>query len=344
MSHPVLSLRPTEPDLVDVLTRTTSQVRGLTQQISRAVRDRDISEILFVGMGGSWASSVPVTCALRDAHLGLPVYNLNAAEFSALDVGRVGPRTLLVATSHSGGTPETVAAAEQAAAQGALVVGVATDEANKLGSTSRFMLTYGSERTVTCAKYALLAELAASLTENVISAATTKATRDALDLIPQATLTAMEQAESTLAEIAGVFSGARNIYVLACGMLSGLGYLLSVCYLMEMQWKWSTHLTTADFFHGPFELAVDQQPYILFAGADQTRAHTSRVIEFLDRYDSNYRVLDAQALALPGVGTGQLAGIQHIPMAALTTRLADHFEAKTGHSLDERRYMHRVEY
>jgi fructoselysine-6-P-deglycase FrlB-like protein len=338
-----IPLRPIEPDLAEVLSRALSK-RDLTREIAAAAADREIDEIYFVGMGGSWASSVPVVHQLQTSALRTPVWNINAAEFSAAYLDRLSPSTLVVAASHSGGTPETVLAAQQSAARGALVVGVATDDQNPLSEASSFQLTYGSDRTITSSKYVLLSELALSLIEKQSSADSVARTRAALDLVPSATVAATEAAEDQLAQLAKDYAGADNIFVLASGPLSGLAYLLSVCYFVEMQWKKSTHFTTGDFFHGPFELATADQPYILFSGADSTRAHADRARTFLDRYNPNYRVVDAATLELPGIPTDQLAAIQHIPLASITMRIADHFEAASGHDLDERRYMHRVEY
>src|SRR5690606_35864620 len=96
-------LRPIESDLVSTLEGAVAQ-RGLTQQIAAAAGKRAITRILFVGMGGSWASSVPVVVQLQRSALTVPIYNLNAAEFNALYSSGVGPTDLVIAASHSGGT------------------------------------------------------------------------------------------------------------------------------------------------------------------------------------------------------------------------------------------------
>lgn len=343
MTKVLKALRPIEDDLVPTLEGAVAQ-RGLTQRIAADVRGRGITRILFVGMGGSWASSVPVALQLQLSRLPVPTFNLNAAEFTALYARNVGPNDLVVAASHSGGTPETVLAAQVAKEKGALVVSLAISSDNELSAAADHSLVYGSDRSITSAKYVLLTELAYSILDEAGISEEVAAGRAALDRIPRATLTATEAYEEHLAEIAASFGFADNVYVLASGNLTGLAYLLSVCYLVEMQWKKSTHFTTGDFFHGPFELAQDSQPYILFAGQDATRAHAERAIDFLDRYDANYRVLDAAQLELPGIEAASRALVQHVPMASITMRLADHFESITGHDLDERRYMHKVAY
>lgn len=120
--------------------------------------------------------------------------------------------------------------------------------------------------------------------------------------------------------------------------------MLSVCYLVEQQWMKSTHFLAADFFHGPFELAQGSQPYILLSGEDETRPQMDRVRRFLDRYHDDYVTLDVADMRMEGIASTIRGEVGHIPMAALVARLADHFEARSGHDLDTRLYMHRVDY
>jgi len=338
-----LTLRPIEPDLVSVLRNAVSQ-RELTQQIAAAARERQIARVIFTGVGGSWASSVPVNVLLGSHATPFSSENLNATELTSLYLPSIDERTLVIAASHSGGTPETVAAAEAAAGRGALVVSLARDADNALGRAARFQLSYGSERTITSAKYVLLAELGYSLFEAFGVEADVAGVRSALDAIPEATRSAAEAYEGKLAAIAADYATSDNLYVLGAGPMVGLAYMLSVCYLVEMQWKKSTYFTAADFFHGPFEMAQDDQPYLLIAGEDATRGHIDRVRAFLDRHHDNYRVLDVAELELPGIAAEQRGAVGHIPMAVVVMRLAEHFETITGHDLDSRRYMHKVAY
>lgn len=343
MSPSLLPLRPIESDLVSVLERSIAH-RELTREIAAEAIARGINRVVFTGVGGSWASSVPANVLLGSGPTPFSSENLNATEFTDLYLGSVNERTLVIATSHSGGTPETVAAAEAAAARGALVVSLARDTDNPLSRAAKFHLVYGSERTITSGKYALLSELAYSLFEAAGVGVDVVGARSALDLIPAATLEGVESMEPRMAEIAQRFARADNLYVLAGGPLVGLAYMLSVCYLVEMQWMKSTYFSAADFFHGPFEMAQNDQPYILLAGEDGTRGQIDRVKKFLDTHNDNYAVVDTSSLALPGIAPEFRGAVSHIPMASLVMRVAEHFEPVTGHDLDTRKYMGKVEY
>jgi fructoselysine-6-P-deglycase FrlB-like protein len=343
-----LALRPIESDLVAVLRGATSQ-RGLTQEIAAEAVRRGITRVVFTGVGGSWASGVPANVLLGSLPTPFSSENINATELTSLYLPSIDEKTLVIAASHSGGTPETVAAAEAAAARGAFVVSLARDADNALGRAAAFHLTYGSDRTITSAKYVLLTELSYSLLEAFDAGADSAGAaiagaRAALDAIPEATLAALEAYDSKLSSIAAAYSPSDNLYVLGAGPMVGLAYMLSVCYLVEMQWKKSTYFTAADFFHGPFEMAQNDQPFILIAGADGTRGHIDRVRTFLDRYNDTYEVIDVDELQLEGIAPEQRGAVGHIPMASVVMRLADHFEAASGHDLDSRLYMHKVEY
>jgi fructoselysine 6-phosphate deglycase len=339
-----LPLRPVATDIASTL-RTTVGQRALTQEIAADAARRDVDTVFFVGMGGSWASSVPATLGLTGAATGLAVYNVNAAEFVLTHLGRVNARSLVVASSHSGGTPETVVAAQAAAKAGALVVSIARDDTNPLAEAARHALVYGSEKTATSAKYELLEELSCSLFEVAGADVDVALVRAGLDAIPDATVAAVEATEEqTRAAVAKIYD-ADNVFVLGTGRLLGLAYMLSVCYLVEMQRQKSTHFNSADFFHGPFEMVDDvSTPVIHLAGEDETRPISERVNTFLGRYGHDHYVLDSAALALPGVPDEARGKVAHIAMASVASRIAYHFEPMTGHDLDIRRYMHKVEY
>lgn len=342
MANASLPLRPIESDIVPVLQGAVEQ-RELTREIAAAARARSVRRVVFVGVGGSWASSIPATVQLGSAGGTLTAENINATDFRGLYLQGVDEKTLVVATSHSGATPETVAAAHAAAERGALVVSLATSTDNPLAEAAEFSLAYRAPRTVTSAKYLLLTEFAASLLEK-FDGRDVSELRRALEAMPGATLDAVQSSEARVDEIAARFAAQDRTYILAAGAQLGLAYMLSVCYLVEMQAKHTTHLAAADFFHGPFEIAVDEQPYILLAGEDGTRPQLDRVRSFLDRYDDNYAVLDTADYALPGVDPSQRGGVGHIAQASVVMRLAEHFEPHTGLNMDDRRYMHKVEY
>lgn len=336
-------VRPIPSDLRAALEGTLG-CGAVVREIVEAVRARGVRTVYFVGMGGSWASSIPSITLLQRSTKEFATYNVNAREFSALYLDRVDEATLVVASSHSGGTPETVQAAREAAARGALVVGLAIDADNPLAQTAQFMLTYGSSLTITGPKYMLLTQLCMALLEESGARYDYAGFRANLERLPAAAERATVQAEPAVAAIAQAYAGRDNINVLATGSLLGLGYMLSVCFLVEMQGKHATYYNSADFFHGPFELAVDQEPYIVLAGTGTTRPLSERLFAFFDRYHAQYQVVDAADFDLHEIDPEFRELLEIVPMATVTSRIAEYFEPLTGQNLDARRYMHKVAY
>jgi fructoselysine 6-phosphate deglycase len=273
----------------------------------------------------------------------LTIRNINAAEFQALPPARLGPKMLVVASSHSGGTPETVAAANFARERGARLVAVSRDDDNPLVHASHYSLSYGSERTVTSAKQILLAQLSHALLEET-GEPVDPATRAAYEALPTALLEVQEQADPSLAEIARRLSAERPTYVVSSGPSMGSAFSLSLCYFMEMQWMNASNIDAGDYLHGPFEMLTENASLIVFQGEDATRPLTERVIRFAERHGTHVFVIDSRDLPLTGVPEHLRGDVSAIALGVLGTRLADHREAATGHSLDERRYMHKVEY
>jgi fructoselysine 6-phosphate deglycase len=335
--------RPVPSDLRTTLERTLTRT-GTLERIVADAKERSVKAVYFVGVGGSWASGIPSNLLLQHSTRAFSTYNVNSSEFSTMYLDRIDRETLVVAASHSGSTPETVLAAQQASARGALVVGLATDDANPLAEAAEFMLTYGSERTITGAKYMLLTQLSMALLEATGYEYDYSGLRANLERLPEGAERVTIQAETNAAAIARAYAGRQNINVLATGPLLGLGYMLSVCYLVEMQLKHSAYFNSADFFHGPFELATGDEPYIVLAGTGSTRALSTRLFRFFDRYHADYKVLDAAEFELPEIDDRFRELLEVIPMASVTSRVAEHFEPLTGHNLDTRRYMHKVDY
>jgi fructoselysine-6-P-deglycase FrlB-like protein len=117
-----------------------------------------------------------------------------------------------------------------------------------------------------------------------------------------------------------------------------------MCYLQEMQWLQSGAFNANEFFHGAFEVVTDQTEVLLFLGQDHSRPIAERAATFLGKYARRAWTVDLADLALPGIPAEYRGEVGPLVLGALTSRIAQHFEAVTGHDLDTRRYMFKVEY
>src|SRR5579875_1349952 len=155
---------------------------------------------------------------------------------------------------------------------------------------------------------------------------------------------AIAQADPLLASIAAELAGEPIVYVLGAGPSEDVARCLAMCYLQEMQWRHAAAFNAGEFFHGAFEMITERMPVLLFMGEDETRPVAQRASRFLDRYTRRAFRVDSAELELPGVPAACRAEIGPIVLGALSYRLAQHYEAITGHSLENRRYMFKVDY
>jgi fructoselysine-6-phosphate deglycase len=246
--------------------------------------------------------------------------------------------------SHTGGTPETVRAIGTAKEAGAAVLGVTRTESSALGKGVDHVFTYESENTVWEAKQILLASIGWGLLEALGDADGRSAIDAAYEDLPQATLVAHEEQDQGSHLIAEKLKDEPIIYVLGAGPVEGLARCFSMCYLQEMQWMHSGAFNSGEFFHGAFEVVVDDVPVVVFVGEDETRPMGQRAVDFLSKYTSKLHVVDSKELSLPGVEVSARGEVAPIVLGSIVSRLAKHFENVRGHDLHQRRYMTKVDY
>jgi fructoselysine-6-P-deglycase FrlB-like protein len=79
-------------------------------------------------------------------------------------------------------------------------------------------------------------------------------------------------------------------------------------------------------------------------GEDETRPVIDRVEAFLHKNTKRCRVIDSEDYSLPGVPASVRGHISPLLLSTLSKRLAEHYQAVTGHSLKDRRYMFKTTY
>jgi fructoselysine 6-phosphate deglycase len=314
--------------------------------VSEAVGD-GLSDLWFVGAGGSHFTSSQVGALMAAKGTSVPTFRVNSNEFVYDTPARLGPGSLVVVTSHNGTTPETIKAIETARSRGVrAVLAVSRDPESPLATNADHAFTYGSEHVVSEPTQILLSQIGHS-----VLAATgdeTKSEHDeALDAykgLNEAIVSAVAESDDNFAAMAAALASQPIIYVLGAGPNEDNARTLSMCYLQEMQWIDSAAYNAGDFFHGAFEVVTEQTPVILYLGEDTSRPISERTRTFLQKYTRQAWLVDQQELTLPGIPKGYRAEVGPLVLGALTSRIAQHFEATTGHSLTERRYMFKVQY
>ena len=314
--------------------------------VSEAVGD-GLSDLWFVGAGGSHFTSSQVGAIMAAKGTSVPTFRVNSNEFVYDTPARLGPGSLVVVTSHNGTTPETIKAIETARSRGVrAVLAVSRDSESPLATNADHAFTYGSKHVVSEPTQILLSQIGHSVL--VATGDETKSEHDeALDAytgLNEAIVSAVAESDDSFAAMAAALASQPIIYVLGAGPNEDNARTLSMCYLQEMQWIDSAAYNAGDFFHGAFEVDTEQTPVILYLGEDTSRPISERTRTFLQKYTRQAWLVDQQELTLPGIPKGYRAEVGPLVLGALTSRIAQHFEATTGHSLTERRYMFKVQY
>ena len=340
-----MNLQPVRPvalatDLLETLEHTVAHAANARAFAQEAV-SVGVRRVVLLGCGGSHYSTFPAQHLLETSSATLPSSRMTSAEFVHRDLPGVGAGTLVVASSHSGRTPETLEAVAKARALGALTVGIARTGQSPLHDQVDLALDYPSDVTVTEPKAIHFALIAAALLE--ANNEGQPGWFDAFAALPSVIASAKADFEELGQRIGQRWRTAKGVYAVAGGPNFGAANALAECYMQEMAWLHASAVHAADFFHGPFEV-VGEHPVLVLIGEDSTRVIGERVVEFANRYYQDVDVIDSSKFAMPGVQEALRGFISPFVLASLSRRVLDFVAAERGHNTAVRRYMHRVAY
>lgn len=296
-----------------------------------------LTRVFLVGAGGSFVGLTALQYQLDRKGI-TPSTHLNPSEFVCREPRSVGENSLVLVFSGKGETPETVAAAEWAVARGAHVAAVtlAPESPLAVAAPTVFAGTSGdgNQLLLQLVGLAILQRDGHDVTAEL----------DALRALPEAMEAAVESFEPRAAEIARRMGDLPVTYAIASGPLVGPAGTFTACFLQEMQWMHAATLNANDFFQGPFEVFDRLTRSYLFLGEDETRPMGERALRFLEQYAGETVVIDSRDLQLPGVAADLRGFVAPLVYYALMFRLAAHYAAIRGYTLEGRRYMWQFEY
>jgi fructoselysine-6-P-deglycase FrlB-like protein len=328
-----LPLKPIEENFVEKLQATVDQFPAISEAVSGIV-DKGLRNVFFVGAGGSIICSYPAAYILQHQS-SLPVWQVQSDEFNTAPPALLGEGSLVILASYTGTTKETVQAAKTAKDAGATVA-VAAKSGSPLAEAADFSFTGGSDAIELLFAYALLKATGVQRDFDAV--------QSMLNALPNALLSAQQESEDVVHEIAEAIADEPIVYVLGSGPSYAWAYGLAMCYLQEMQWKHAAGFNSGEFFQGAFEMVTDDTAVLNLLGEDASRPMAERAQTFLDKYTKkNYRI-DVKNMSLPGVPSELRHEVSPLAVAVVIGRLAKHLESVRGHDLETRRYMFKVEY
>ncbi|MGI0519466.1 SIS domain-containing protein [Microbacterium maritypicum] len=320
-----------------------SQLAAARQAI--ATRE-NISRVVLTACGGSYAVMQPIEYFFGTRAKNLEAAALNAAEFTSRSSSRVDGDTLVILCSHSGNTPETVAAAKHARERGALTVAFTFDPASPLAEAAEHVVAYqhGEGKSEAHVGPALILRLVAGILDDREQAGVAAAIDDAVAQLPTL-VPALRESHAVGADEWGYASRREPlIYTVASGSNFGTAYSFAICLLQEMQWVHSAAIHAGEYFHGPFEITEEDVPFIALLGLDETRLVEQRAVDFLTAHSKRVLVIDAEDFGLDTVASEVRGIFAHLLFNIVLRAYADALADHRGHPLSVRRYMWRMEY
>jgi len=318
------------------------------EQISKvvnAIKGIEVKNFFFVGCGGSKAALGPGDYFIdRELDYSTKLYTSN--EFIHLNPRTLGKGSVVITRSHSGTTPETVAATTFAREKGALTIAISMDTESPLCKEAEYVVSYnykdGSD--------AIDGEVGMywALIFNIIN-----------------TLNPTEKYKRVLDQLSGLQKlidinkvktydtafefGKRNkreklIYTMASGAYYDQAYSFTSCLLMEMLWIDSNAIHAGEYFHGPFEITDYDVPFLIIKGEGPSRPLDERAIDFATKFSNNVEIVDITELDYTGVDDDLKEYYGPALAGSVMRQYADGLAEHKGHPLSVRRYMWKMEY
>jgi fructoselysine 6-phosphate deglycase len=296
-----------------------------------------LNRMYLVGAGGS-LSGLNAAQYLLDRRSEIPVTSVNSDEFYYRASPGVGPGALVIALSAAGTTAETVRAASWAQERGAAVAAVTLNAEGDLAQVVNAAFVAetgdGNQLLLQLVALAVLKREGQDVAPEL----------SALTALPAATEKAVQAFEPFAAKIAENMKDVPVTYLIASGSLQGMGTTFTSCFLQEMQWMHAATINANEFFQGPFEVFDKETKSILYLSEDETRPMGERAERFLQKYSGETFVIDSRDLELPGIPENQRSLIAPLVFYTIAFRLAAHYAAVRGYSLEGRRYMWQFAY
>ncbi|HOQ59417.1 MAG TPA: SIS domain-containing protein [Rhodoglobus sp.] len=313
--------------------------------VERAV-ERGVERVYLVGCGGSHFGTYPAFDLLDRYAPGIISQRITSAELTSRAPIGLGEKALVVAASHSGNTPETVAAAEFAKSHGALVAGISRQGDNGLSRIGDLHFDYPDTISITEPKLAHNEQIAAALLDAYGASEKAAELRAGIPALPGALRAVKDEVAEVGERVADLLSAptAPLSYIVGGGPAYGMAKMMSWCYFQEMSWMNSAAVNAGDFFHGPLEMILEDTAVVTLVAEDASRQLGERVVRFASQHTSNSAAIDTSAFSLPGIPAASRPDLSVVALMSAERRVLDHVAARRGHDTSQRRYMYKIAY
>ena len=321
-------------------------VKEIIAEIKQALEAKGgLKHVYFVACGGSKAAIFPGLYLLQSEAKTFGATTYTSNEFVHATPKELDERCIAVICSLKA-TPETVEAVKTANAAGAVSIAMTGSMETGMAKVGQYVVTYsnGDDQVYSDSNQSNALRIGFELLHQFEGWANYDKAMDAyaqLDaMIDEAKQELLPAAQAWAAKV----KDEPVFYVLASGSNYGVAYSMCCCHFMEMQWKHAVCLHTGEYFHGPFETTDKQLPMILLMGEGRTRALDERCLKFLQTYAENFITIDFAKINKGRIDPSVVEFFNPVVMIPVERYYVSQMAELRGHSMDERRYMWKVEY
>ena len=307
----------------------------------------EITSVYFVGCGASQSDLYPGKYFLEANARKLRTSLHTANEFVYSTPAAVGPDSIVITCSLSGGIPETVEATKKAMSLGAEVIAVTIDENSALAKAAKYQIIHGfyKDYAAKMEKMTNVVALACEILHAYEGYEHYEDMQDGFakiyDLINNSVKTLLPRAQAFGKE----YKDMPMLYVMSSGATAMVAYSFSMFLMMEMQWVPSSSYNSGEFFHGPFEMVDKDVPYLLLMNDGPTRPMDARALTFLQRFDAKVTTVDAKDFGLSSaIKSTVVEYFNPILLSGVLRMYAEQLSIERNHPLTMRRYMWKLEY
>ena len=322
------------------------EVKQIIAEIKEKMDQRGgLKHMYFVACGGSKAAIFPGLYLIQSEAKNFSATTYTSNEFVHATPKELDERCIAVICSLKA-TPETVKAVETANAAGAITIAMTGNMQTGMAKVGQYVVTYsnGDHQDYSDSNQANALRIGFEVLHQFENWDKYDKAMDAYQYIDEIVSEGKKNCLPAAQAWAEKVEHEPVFYVLASGPNYGVAYSMRCCHFMEMQWKHAVCLHTGEYFHGPFETTDKKLPMILLMSEGRTRALDERCLKFLNTYAENFIIIDFEKLNGGKIDPSVAEFFNPVVMIPIERYYVSQLAEKTGHSMDERRYMWKVEF
>lgn len=304
-----------------------------------------LKHVYFVACGGSQAAIFGGYYLLtKEAKtFGSSIYNSN--EFVYATPAMLDENCICVICSLKA-TPETVEAVKKANSKGAITIAMTGFSTTDMAKNGQYSVIYsnGENQVYSEGNQANALRIGFEILHQFEEYEKYDFAMEAFTKIDQIIEKAKKYIDRISVKFAEEYKDDDVFYVMASGSAYSTAYTMSYCHFMEMQWKHAVPMHTGEYFHGPFETTDKNLPIILLMSEGSTRPLDERALKFLNRYAERVTVIDAKELGINIIDDSVVEFFNSVIMIPIERLVVSKMAEIRNHSMDQRRYMWKVEY